>query len=75
MEKKGKKVLDCIQNKREQIAKWWEKPPNELDLTQTTHLISALEDLRKQLGGQTLQTIVPQNYQRGSQTVTNGGSW
>ncbi|VVB16752.1 unnamed protein product [Arabis nemorensis] len=72
-EKKGKKVLDYIQNKREQVPKWWEKHPNELDLTQTTHLISALEDLRKELGGQTLQTIVPHNIQRGSQTVTNGG--
>lgn len=71
MEKGRKKDLDCIQIMREEIAKWWEKTPNQLDLAQTTFLIRVLKDLRKELRSQHFQTIVPQNYYGGSYNNNN----
>ncbi|XP_006409893.2 agamous-like MADS-box protein AGL62 [Eutrema salsugineum] len=76
VEKEKKKFLDKIRNKREEIEKWWENPPNQLDLPQTTCLISVLENLRMELGtqpSQPSQAIVPQNCYGGSYNNIFGG--
>ncbi|XP_018438942.2 agamous-like MADS-box protein AGL62 [Raphanus sativus] len=76
MEKNRKKELDDIKNKREETEKWWEKPPRELDLSQNTCLISALESLKKELVSQPsqhLQAIDPPNYYGGSYNNIVGG--
>ncbi|KAJ4903175.1 MADS-box transcription factor family protein [Raphanus sativus] len=66
-EKARREILDKIRIQREETDKWWERPPNELDLSQNTCLISALENLRMDLGTQrSQQAMVPQNYNGGS---------
>ncbi|KAL1206976.1 Agamous-like MADS-box protein AGL62 [Cardamine amara subsp. amara] len=69
MEKENKKDFDQIKSKREETENWWEKPPNQLDSTQTNCLIKALEDLEKDLRSQpshNFQTNVPQSHYGGS---------
>lgn len=73
-EKARKEILDKIRIEREETDKWWERPPNELDLSQTTCLIHALETLRMDLGSQrSQQAMVPQNYYDGSNNNIVGG--
>ncbi|KAL0745218.1 hypothetical protein Bca101_102295 [Brassica carinata] len=79
MEKKRTKEIDGIKNKREETEKWWEKPPNQLDLNQNTCLISALENLKMELESQQpqhLQASDPPNYYGGSYNniVGSGGN-
>ncbi|CAN6827139.1 unnamed protein product [Brassica oleracea var. botrytis] len=76
MEKKRKKELDEIKNKREEIEKWWEKSPNQLDLSQNTCLTRALENLKMELvsqRSQQLQAIDPPNYYGESYNNIVGG--
>ncbi|CAF2165343.1 hypothetical protein HID58_026194 [Brassica napus] len=78
MEKKRKKELDEIKNKREETEKWWEKPPNQLDLRQNTCLTSALENLKMELVSQRsqhLQAIDPPNhYGESYNNIVGGGN-
>ncbi|CAH2060247.1 unnamed protein product [Thlaspi arvense] len=62
MEKVTKNYLDQIKIKRDELQQWWETPLNQLDISQTTCLISVLENLRMELGtqqSQNLKAIVP----------------
>ncbi|KAL0897429.1 hypothetical protein Bca101_081390 [Brassica carinata] len=73
-EKARSEILDEIRIQREETDKWWERPPNELDLSQNTCLINALEKLRMDLGSQrSQQAMVPQNYYDGSNNNIVGG--
>ncbi|KAL1206975.1 Agamous-like MADS-box protein AGL62 [Cardamine amara subsp. amara] len=78
MANKNKKGLDWKKSKREEADNWWDKPPNQLDLSQTTCLIKALEDLKIELRSQQsqhFQTIVPQSdYGRSYNNVVAGGN-
>ncbi|KAL1206977.1 Agamous-like MADS-box protein AGL62 [Cardamine amara subsp. amara] len=76
MEKENEKSLDLMKNKRQEAENWWYKPPNQLDLSQTSCLIKALEDLKIELRSQQsqhFQTTIPQSYFGGSYNNKVGG--
>ncbi|CAA7024532.1 unnamed protein product [Microthlaspi erraticum] len=67
--KEKKKYLEQIRSQRTGSEKWWELPPSQLNLSQTTRLINALEKIKMDLESQRpqpVQATAPQNYHDGS---------
>ncbi|CAE6155866.1 unnamed protein product [Arabidopsis arenosa] len=65
MEKNKRMVLDIMKESREQRGNWYEKDVKDLDMNETNHLISALQDVKKKLVSemsQHSQVNVSQNY-------------
>ncbi|EFH43266.1 hypothetical protein ARALYDRAFT_328110 [Arabidopsis lyrata subsp. lyrata] len=65
-EKNKRMVLDIMKESREQRGNWYEKDVKDLDMNETNHLISALQDVKKKLvsemSQQYSQVNVSQNY-------------
>lgn len=64
-EKQKKMILDVLRETREKSGNWYEKDVKELNLNETDHLISALQDMKKILVSemsQHSQVNVSQNY-------------